>query len=291
MRQPRAQAQLDGFRAGAVIVRRQDVDVAQERCHERILRIAVELVGRGDLPDHALIHHGDAIRHAEGLALVMRDKDRRHAQPALDIADFHLHGAAQAFVQRGKWLVQQEDLGTYHQRPRQRHALLLPAGQFRGIALKQMIDMQARRHGADLFANVPFAAQLQRRRDVVVDRHRWVIDELLIDHCHIALAHGHAGHVHAVNQHAAFGGPVQPGHDAHQGGLAGQGHPQQHRHGARNRGQAHGSQVRLRAGSQTNPVQGQLHLVSSTYLYVPIFHTDFGIRYSEPACARTHATG
>ncbi|MNV54665.1 hypothetical protein D3C71_1468700 [compost metagenome] len=127
MRQPRTQAQLDGFRAGAVIVRGQDVDITQERRHERILRVAVELVRRGDLSDHTLVHHSNAIRHAEGFALVMRDEDRRHAQPALDVADLHLHGAAQAFVQRRKWLVKQQHLGTDHQGPRQCHALLLAA--------------------------------------------------------------------------------------------------------------------------------------------------------------------
>ena len=61
------------------------------------------------------------------------------------------------------------------------------------------------------------AAQLQRRGDVVGHRHRRVVDELLVDHRDVALAHRHAGDVApVVGDHAAGAGRVQPGHHAHQ---------------------------------------------------------------------------
>ena len=41
-----------------------------------------------------------------------------------------------------------------------------------------------------------------------------------MDHRHIAFAYRLAGDVHPVDQHAALGGHVEPGHHAHQRGLA-----------------------------------------------------------------------
>ena len=50
------------------------------------------------------------------------------------------------------------------------------------------------------------ALQLERRRDVVEHGHRRVVDELLINHREIALAHTDARHVLPVDEHApAFG--------------------------------------------------------------------------------------
>ena len=73
---------------------------------------------------------------------------------------------------------------------------------------------------------------LQRRGDVVGHRHRRVVDELLVDHRDVALAHRHAGHVVAVDQDPALGRRVEPGHEAHQRRLAGLRRAEQHGHRA-----------------------------------------------------------
>ena len=111
--------------------------------------------------------------------------------------------------------------------------------------------------------------QPQRRGDVVVHRHRRVVDELLVDHGHVALAHRQAGHVLAVHAHPAGAGRVQAGHDAHQTGLAGLGGAQQHRHGTGLRGQVH----LVQPGRGPDPLADafQLQLHGFTFMSVPSF--------------------
>jgi hypothetical protein len=67
----------------------------------------------------------------------------------------------------------------------------------------------------------------QRRRDVLEHRHGRVVDELLIDHRHVAQTHRALGDVDAVHQDPAAVGLVQTGHQAHEAGLAGQRAPEQ----------------------------------------------------------------
>ena len=103
--------------------------------------------------------------------------------------------------------------------------------------------MQLARQCVDARGDALLAAQLQRRRDVVVHRHRRVVDELLVDHRDIALAHRLVGDIDAVDLDAPFGGLVQPGHDAHQRGLAGLRGAEQHGHRARLQREVHRVQV------------------------------------------------
>ena len=50
-------------------------------------------------------------------------------------------------VQVGQRLVEQEHVGVAHQRPADRHALALAAGELVGTAVEQMLDLQ---HGGGL---------------------------------------------------------------------------------------------------------------------------------------------
>jgi len=80
-----------------------------------------------------------------------------------------------------------------------------------------MLDMQFCRdflHAPANFRGVGLL-KLERRGDVLKHRHRRVIDELLINHCKVALAHTDACHVLTVYEHAARTWPVQSRHDAH----------------------------------------------------------------------------
>ena len=52
------------------------------------------------------------------------------ADIALQVLQFDLHLAAQLAVERGEWLIEQQHGRPVDERPRQRHALLLAAGQF-----------------------------------------------------------------------------------------------------------------------------------------------------------------
>ena len=77
----------------------------------------------------AVVHHDDLVGHDERLALVVGDVDRGDAELALDAAELELHLLAQLAVERGERLVEQQEVRLEHQRPGDRHALLLAAGE------------------------------------------------------------------------------------------------------------------------------------------------------------------
>ena len=90
-------------------------------------------VARGALLNQdAGIHHGDDVRHAECFRLVVRHIKRRHAGPQLHRPQLAPHMVAQARVEVGQGLIEQQQFGTRDQRARERQPLLLTAGQLRG---------------------------------------------------------------------------------------------------------------------------------------------------------------
>ena len=60
--------------------------------------------------------------------------------------DLHAHLDAQLGVQVGQRLVEQEQQRIAHQRASHRHALALPAGELRRLAVQQCLDLQQLRH-------------------------------------------------------------------------------------------------------------------------------------------------
>ena len=70
-------------------------------------------------------------RHRQRLALVVRDVDEGHAELPVQLLQLDLHVLAQLLVERAERLVHQHQLRLEHQRARQRHALLLAAGELR----------------------------------------------------------------------------------------------------------------------------------------------------------------
>ena len=71
-------------------------------------RAVVDLLGRADLLDPPVAHHGDAVAHRERLALVVGDEDERDPDLALDPLELELHRLAQLEVERGERLVEQQ---------------------------------------------------------------------------------------------------------------------------------------------------------------------------------------
>jgi ABC-type nitrate/sulfonate/bicarbonate transport system ATPase subunit len=82
-------------------------------------------------------------------------------------------------------------------------ALLLTSRKRRRQAAEEGLDVQLRGKFVHARADVRRAAQPQRRGDVVGHAHRRIVDELLVDHGHIALAHRHIGHVAAGHEDPA----------------------------------------------------------------------------------------
>ncbi len=84
--------------------------------------------------------------------------------------------------------------------------------------------------GGGFYATFDFsrvdALQFQGGRDIVIDAHRRIIDELLIDHRDVAFLNGHAGDIVAIDQNAPAGWWFKTCHNAHQRRFARQGPPE-----------------------------------------------------------------
>ncbi|MNQ47449.1 hypothetical protein D3C85_612930 [compost metagenome] len=130
------------------------------------------------------------------------------------LAHFLAQLFAQFVVEVDQRLIEQDQLGILDQRAGHSGALLLTAGQLQRIALQKLLDAQHLRgflHFAvdDLFRHTGLT---QRRGDVFEHGHRRVVDELLIDHRHVAQTHRTLGNVDAVHQDSAAVRFVQTGH-------------------------------------------------------------------------------
>ena len=108
--------------------------VAHEGGHRRADRAPVQVLRVPRLLDATGGHHGHLVGHGEGLGLVVRHEQRRGAGGAQHVAHLGAQFPAQARVEGGEGLVQEEHGGPRGQRPREGHAVPLSAGQLEGHA-------------------------------------------------------------------------------------------------------------------------------------------------------------
>ena len=101
-------------------------------------RRVIDLLRRADLLHPAVVHHRDPVGHRQRLFLVVGHVDERDAHLALDPLELDLHRLPELEVERAERLVQQEGARIVDQRPRQRHALLLPARELRRLAVGEL---------------------------------------------------------------------------------------------------------------------------------------------------------
>src|SRR5579871_489330 len=123
--QPLRVAPLQGTKCrlhhGARTIRSRDlaaegIVLADEGSNESRDGLVVNRAAVADLLDDALVHDGDAVRHRERFALVMRNVDEGDADALLDFAQLVAHMLAQLEVQRRQGLVEQEDFGLHGKR-------------------------------------------------------------------------------------------------------------------------------------------------------------------------------
>ena len=111
---------------------------------------------------------------------------------------------AQLQVERRQRLVEQQDVRLHRQRPGNRHALLLAAGQF----VHHLVALPRQRNELEQFIGLlaPFGpadtAHLQREGNVVGHRHQGEEGEILEDKRRRALVRTDAAHVLAADQDA-----------------------------------------------------------------------------------------
>ena len=129
---------------------------------------AVQLGGRGALFDPAGPHHGDPVRHRQGLFLVVRDEQGGDAEFLLKAADLLAQGEPHLGVQRRQRFVEQQDPRAQGERAGERDALLLAAGELvrEPLALVGEPDQlqQLGRPGAPLGRAAPCASAVRRPR-------------------------------------------------------------------------------------------------------------------------------
>lgn len=135
-------------------------------------------------------------------------------------------GLAGGLVEVAGWLVGKQQLRAMDEGTRQRHTLLLAAGQLVRVVLHAFAKTDLGQHSAGAFARVGLALQLQRQHDVVQRRQRRQQVEALEYEADRAAAQLRTRFfiqllkMVAVKDDAAAGGCIQSGEQPEQGGLA-----------------------------------------------------------------------
>ena len=208
---------------------RHDVVAADEAGDEFGARRVEQLVRAALLLDPALVHHHHQVGQRHRLLLGMGDVDEGHRQLGLPLLELGPHPDAQERIERRQRLVEQQHLGLGDQRPGQRHALLLPAGELAGPAVRE----RAERHpveqlaGARVALGLGDAAHLQAEGDVVERVEMGKQRVALEHHRRAALGRGQAGDVPAAEDDVALVDALVAGDHAQRAGLAAAGRPEQ----------------------------------------------------------------
>ena len=95
----------------------------------RVLRVRDDVVGRPDLHDAPQVHHREHVAHVADGRQVVRDEHHRVPEPLLQVAHQVEHGALHRDVERRGDLVRDEHLRPARERPCDRDALPLAAGE------------------------------------------------------------------------------------------------------------------------------------------------------------------
>ncbi len=90
------------------LTRASNRDPADEIRHKTRRWKFVDLPGRSDLHDLAVIHHADACCEGHGLFLIVGHHDEGHAELLLDIQQFELGAPAQLAIECAQRLVEQQ---------------------------------------------------------------------------------------------------------------------------------------------------------------------------------------
>ena len=204
---------------------------AHERRHPRGGRVLVDLGGRSGLHDAARVHHRHPVAQNQCLLPVVGHEHRGHLRIPQQLAHLGAHLAPQGGVQVGEGLVQQQDRGLGGQCPGQRHPLLLAAGKgVGGAALhtRQVYQIQRLGHlGGPLAAGDPVAHVAGH---IQVGEQRPVLEH----HAHMAVLGPNPGaaavHCGSVQADLPLIGPLQPGDEPQQGGLAAPARSQKRQH-------------------------------------------------------------
>ena len=207
----------------------EQVVLSDEAGHEAAFRFFVQSFRSGDLLDAALVHDRDPVGENHRFALVVGDVEHGHPEALLEAADFVLHLLAQAAVQRPERLVHEHQVGLEHERPGDRDALLLAAGQLPGAARLEALQLDHVQGAFDAGFDLVFgqAARVQGKGEVLGNRHVGEQGVVLEDQPDVALVGLDRGHGPAVQPDIPAVGVLEAGQHLEAGGFAGTGRPEQ----------------------------------------------------------------
>ena len=162
---------------------------ADEARDEFGFRPVVNILRAAELVDHAGVHHRDQVGSGHRLRLVVGDIDGGVAVFVMQPADFKTHLLAQIGVEVRQGFVEQQGFRLDDQGAGQRHALLLSAGQFAGITLRQNFEFGGFKDDVEFFGDggAIDLSQPQAIDDIFGDRHMRPQRVALEDHRHLAL--------------------------------------------------------------------------------------------------------
>ncbi len=158
-----------------------------------------------ELLDAAGAHHGDPVGERHRLLLVVRHEDRGDAERLDELAELHLHAAAQLGVERVERFVEQQHARLQHDHARDGDALLLAAGELARIALLEASERDAgeRRRHATLDLVPRDAPHPEAVADIAGDGEVRKERIALEDDADRPPVHRHRQRVRAVDQDAA----------------------------------------------------------------------------------------
>ena len=104
--------------------------------------LVVDLLGRGELLDHAAVHHRDLVGHRHRLELVVGDIDGGRVDAEVQLAELAHHQVAELGVERAERLVHQERLRPPDDGAAERHALAVAAGEPRDRLVEEVVDAE-----------------------------------------------------------------------------------------------------------------------------------------------------
>jgi hypothetical protein len=100
-----------------------------------------DFVRRADLLDLTLVHHQHAVGQFQGFVLVVGDEDARQMNLVVQAAEPLPQLLPHLGVERAERLIQQQHFRLDGQRPGQRHALPLSAGELVRIAMGHALQL------------------------------------------------------------------------------------------------------------------------------------------------------
>ncbi len=177
-----------------------------------------------------MVHHADPVGEHERFLLVVGDQDRRHAQPALHLADGLAQFDADLGIERAERLIEQQHLGLVCERAGHRDALLLAAGELPGKAGRKTFQRHQLQQLVAATGPVAalHAADPQREFDVLADRHVPEQRIVLEHEADAAIACAHVRDVPAAKADAPVVEIGKSRRDPQQGALAAAAGAQQH---------------------------------------------------------------